>query len=307
MSEEAEDDRTQLRMTVLYADVSGSTRLYEQYGDAIARADVAVCLGVLGEVAAALGGKIIKTIGDEVMCTFPDPAKAAVAAAEMNIALREASRQKRFQTGTLRVKIGWHYGRISWRDGELIGEAPVLAQQVIRKAKAEEILTSGRSLEALPVALRRGARFIDRIEPEIGKDDLDVYELPWEETDDLTKMSTPGEMDNGEIHATLTLEHDGKKIRIDSERAHFKLGRAPDNDLAVSTPLASRHHAEITFRHGRFHLADNSTNGTVVVTDSGHRVTRLQREEIPLPEQGWIALGGAPAEHPDDTVSFRCE
>jgi len=37
-------DKSKKQLAVLYADVSGSTRLYEQYGDAIARADLALCI-----------------------------------------------------------------------------------------------------------------------------------------------------------------------------------------------------------------------------------------------------------------------
>ena len=44
------------RMAVLYADVAGSTRLYEQFGNEAARADIGACLGLLSEVVAAAAG-----------------------------------------------------------------------------------------------------------------------------------------------------------------------------------------------------------------------------------------------------------
>ena len=94
---------------------------------------------------------------------------------------------------------------------------------------------------------------------------------------------------------------------VGDERTHFRLGRAPDNDLPLDAPFGSRHHAEITFRHGRFHLRDNSTNGTVVVAGEDHKLTRLHREEMALPRHGWIALGPVPGEHAEEAVEFHCD
>ncbi|MFN7552851.1 MAG: adenylate/guanylate cyclase domain-containing protein, partial [Pseudomonadota bacterium] len=53
--------------TILFADVSGSTKLFELRGDVEARRIVAAVLAALGEVAGRHGGRVIKTIGDSVM------------------------------------------------------------------------------------------------------------------------------------------------------------------------------------------------------------------------------------------------
>ena len=102
------------------------------------------------------------------MCVFHDPVKAADAASEMQKALGTAGKEGRFQSEALHVKIGWHYGSASLRQDDVIGEAPVFAQQVIKMAKRDEILTTGTSLNALPTEFRQKARFIDRIEAEEG-------------------------------------------------------------------------------------------------------------------------------------------
>jgi len=70
--------------------------------------------------------------------------------------------------------------------------------------------------------------------------------------------------------------------------------------------FASRHHASIVFRNGRFHLRDNSTNGTVLVAADGTR-TRLHREETMLPHSGIICLGTGPEEDPEAVSRFHCE
>ena len=62
----------------------------------------------------------------------------------------------------------------------------------------------------------------------------------------------------------------------------ISIGRGLDNDLVIDDPRVSRHHAQITFRHGHYLLRDQrSTNGTfvnnqpieTVVLASGDRVS----------------------------------
>jgi class 3 adenylate cyclase len=162
-------------VVVLYADVSGSTRLYEQFGDKIARADVSVCLDILTQSANELDGEILKSIGDEIMCLFHNPVKAALAASNMQTELREASEEGRFQSGALRIKIGWHYGPAFQEHGDLLGEAPDVAQQIIKLAKADEVLTSGKALAKLPPELRMTAHRINRIRAEATGEDIEVF------------------------------------------------------------------------------------------------------------------------------------
>ena len=70
-------------LTILFADVSGSTKLFETRGDVEARRLVAAILGALSEVCARHGGRVIKTIGDEIMCTFPGPMQGLLGSVDM--------------------------------------------------------------------------------------------------------------------------------------------------------------------------------------------------------------------------------
>ena len=48
-------------------------------------------------------------------------------------------------------------------------------------------------------------------------------------------------------------------------KALLSIGRGLENDLVIDDPRVSRHHAQITFRHGHYLLRDlRSTNGTFV-------------------------------------------
>ncbi len=300
-------EETEIKLAILYADVSGSTRIYEQYGDAVARDNVEKCLRLLSEAASGMDGRVVKTIGDEIMCTFPNPVKAAMAAATMQQSLQETGEQGRFSIDSLHVKIGWHYGTVGYRGKEITGEAPATTQQIIKLAKADEILTSGQGLASLPEEMKRNARLIDTLEAEAYQGDLNVYLIPWQEEEEMTKMGsvTPA-YDESLKQKSLCLEYHGRELRLDADHTHCSIGREEVNDLCVSGRFTSRQHAEIVFRHGLFHLRDISTNGTAIVFADG-RTARLHRDEELLTDHGTICFGGLPDVDPQASVQFHCE
>jgi adenylate cyclase len=298
-------DGTIQKLAILYADVSGSTHIYEKYGDKVARENIGVCISILSNVAEGLNGRVVKTIGDEAMCEFPNPVKAAMAAKEMHEALRDASERGEFSIGEIHVKIGWHYGEIKYRGKEIIGEAPVTAQQIINLAKADEILTSKQSINALPEELKVDARFIDSVEAEAWIGELKVYGLIWEDEDEVTRIGSISSLEDNTIHKALLLDYSGKQMQLDSEHSHCLIGRGDENDLCVDGKFTSKSHAEIICRHGIFHLQDKSTNGTAVYFANGRDV-RLHREEEILADHGTIYFGGTPLNDPHAGVIFRC-
>ena len=59
-----------LEVAILFADVVGSTQLYDRFGDTKASETVALCPDVMKEATHQFQGTVIKTTGDEVMSTF---------------------------------------------------------------------------------------------------------------------------------------------------------------------------------------------------------------------------------------------
>ena len=60
-----------VQLAILFADVSGSTKLYETLGNTRAQTIISKALEVLSQAAGRHQGTIVKNIGDELMCTFP--------------------------------------------------------------------------------------------------------------------------------------------------------------------------------------------------------------------------------------------
>ena len=298
-------DKSLKKLAVLYADVSGSTRLYEQYGDAVARADMAQCIDLLQDVAKGLSGETLQTIGDEIMVAFAEPVKAALAATEMQAALRRAGEEGRFKMGILHIKIGWHFGAVVWRDDDLLGEAPTTAQQVIKLAKADEILTTRQAVDALPGPLFPDLHAIDRVQAEAWNGELEIFKMPWERTGEETQISSRPRISSTVSEVTLVLDYAGQSLRINARNSSCVIGRGKQATLQVNGRLTSRQHAEISLRNGRFVLRDESTNGSYIIAEDGSR-KHLRREEDVLQGSGRIGFGAWPDEDADGAVHFNC-
>lgn len=292
-------------LAVLYADISGSSRLYEQFGDVTAQRDIVRCLTLLTEVAQAHGGRLERTIGDEVMCSFVLPERAAQAAVAMHEKLREASAAQAFVSGTLRVRIGWHYGVAESHDGELGGALPLVAQQVTALARPDEILASDPAVAALSAGWRSAAQRLDTIESRVDGQPLTIYRLPWDKDEEVTQFrlgKTPARVI---VSTRLVLRHGATVLALDANRRRCSVGRGRDADLATGSRFTSKRHAEILYRRGRFYVVDNSINGTFIAPE-GSQVQHLHHEEAALLGKGVIMFGSPANRDPAASVSYEC-
>ena len=85
--------------TVLFADISGSTRLFEKYGDVRARQIESRVLDLLAERTVAHQGVVVKTIGDEIMSRFPEAILGVKSACDMQQAIKHDSHRPGYPSG----------------------------------------------------------------------------------------------------------------------------------------------------------------------------------------------------------------
>src|SRR5256885_15498888 len=76
---------------VLFADVSGSTKLYETIGDAAAHQAIDLCIKLFAALTEQHGGRVAKTIGDEVMAEFPHASLSGPTAPDFQLCLSEGA------------------------------------------------------------------------------------------------------------------------------------------------------------------------------------------------------------------------
>lgn len=274
----------QVDLTVLFADISGSTSLYEQLGDIAARRAVADCLTLMTREIVNHGGEVIKTIGDELMCSFDTPTAAARAATETQNALMG------MEHTTLSVRIGFHHGPVLLESGgDVFGDSVNLAARVAGLAKAGQIITTQSTLSQLPPEIRASSRFVDHAPVKGKRSNVDIFELIWVQ-EELTHMAT-GVLMEPVIAYRLQLEYAGQEILLDPGSAGISLGRHKSCDMTVNHTRASRNHARIEYRHGQYFLIDQSTNGTFIEYERDSEVIFLRRDGLPLRGRGHLVLG----------------
>ena len=283
---------------VLFADIVGSTRLYETLGDAQAKQMIDECLEVLRAATARYGGRVVKTIGDEVMCVLPDADSTCLAAIEMQ--LRTASLPANVAVQRT-IRAGFHVGPVIEENNDVFGDTVNLAARMAGLAKGNQIMTTRAAVDLLSPMLRSSTRPIAALSVKGKGDDVEVCEVLWQPTEELT-MATPSAL-AAAGHVELQLRHAGKVHRLTQANVGVFLGRDASCEILVADRMASRVHARIELRRGKFYLIDQSTNGTFVMERAEPEMV-LRREEVMLRASGQIALGHSVTDMGAELVEF---
>jgi adenylate cyclase len=279
-----------LEVAILFADVVGSTQLYDQFGDTKASETVALCLDVMKDATHQYNGTVIKTIGDEVMSTFPTVEDAMGAAVMMQA--RISADNKQDDRIAVSIRIGCHYGPVVQEQNDIFGAAVHTANRMTSQAKARQIIISGGTVEKMSAELKRQTRQIDVATVRGKLDEVALYELLWN-PEEATSMLPTIEWENQDRKASrLELSFRDKTIEVTDKRKSVIMGRAEDNDLVVKGNLISRIHAKVEMRRGRFVLVDQSTNGTFLLNLQGEE-TFVRRDSAEIHGEGTIGLGRA--------------
>ncbi len=287
--------------SVLFADVSGSTKLYETAGDAIAHAAIEKCVNLMREKTVNAKGRVIKTIGDEVMSAFANADQAADAAIEMQSAISEMPPVGNTQIG---IRIGFNHGPVVERDGDVFGDAVNLAARLAGVATKGQIITARDTVMLMSPMLKAATRAITTIQVKGKAQEIQVYELIWQQSEDMTTLASQKSVYKPK-NAKLRLMVQGAEVILSSERPGVALGRDASADLVIKERMASRAHGKIERRLDKFILTDHSANGTFI-TIEGDKEIVLRREEFTLRGHGWIAFGQSRATA-TDVVEFFCE
>jgi adenylate cyclase len=294
-----------IELAILFADVVGSTRLYELMGDQRARDMVSICIEVMRSATEQRHGTVIKTMGDEVMATFPSADEALNAAAQMQQQISNHA-QLKVDGQPVAIRIGCHFGSVVLESRDVFGSAVHTANRMTSQAKAGQIITTAATVEHLSPEWRAACRLIDTAPIKGQGNEVPLYEVLWQ-TEDVTSMvpaiALKGRQAGG---ARLRLRWLDQEVVVDDHRPAVTIGRAEDNDLVVKGNLISRLHARIELSRNKLVLIDQSTNGTFVQTLGGEE-SFVRRDSLQLKGEGLIGLGRLPESDSAQTIRFACE
>ena len=156
--------------------------------------------------------------------------------------------------------------------------------------------------------LRRENKFMDLLV----EDSQNISVIQRVDATDKTNVTLTEEIDSSKLRALfnreqrLYLTYQNVIKDVGSRTREFILGRAKDCDLSINSELASRHHALVVFRKGKFVLIDQSTNGSFVKPQGG-KETYVQAEELPLAGSGFISFGKAVTVDNEHLIYYSCQ
>jgi len=289
-----------LEVAILFADVVGSTQLYDKFGDTKASETVAICLDVMKDATQQFNGTVIKTIGDEVMSTFASVDEAMGAAVIMQTRISTESKQD--DRIPVSIRVGCHFGPVVQEQNDIFGAAVHTANRMTSQAKARQIVISGETVEKMSPKMQEQTRQIDVATVRGKMDEVALYELLWNPEEATSMLPTIEWESRGRSVSRMLLTFRDQSVEISDTRKSANIGRADDNDLVVKGNLISRIHAKVELRRGKFVLVDQSTNGTFLLNVRGEE-TFVRRDSTELNGEGTIGLGRA--EEPGDSLAIH--
>jgi class 3 adenylate cyclase len=282
-------------IAVLFADICGSTRLYENAGDRQAMTMTASCLQEMESCILRQGGTVVEVRGDGVLATF-ETAETALLAAR---AIRESTLAR-----PLSVHAGIHLGATLLAGNSIFGDTVNVAARVADLAKANEIMLSKDAYDALPTSTRFGIRPLGPVVVKGKTELMSVF---------LCAHSAPDETIIGKAFdptavtpVLLELVYADHRIQLNATSDSLVIGRHSGCGLIIEDQVVSRQHATIESKQSKFFLQDHSSNGTFI-TAEGAQMTFLRRDIMQLSGKGTISCGIRPDLNSVHSIRYDAE
>lgn len=295
--------------TVVFADISGSTALYEALGNERAAESVTRVTRWIGDTMEARGGRTVKKLGDGVLGIFGDASSAVSAMAAM---LRHhQTRQGRWpQPLRMDIRVGVASGEVVEVDGDCYGDAVNVASRLCERAGPAEIWATEITVLLAGNAADAWYRKLGMMEIRGKAEPMMLYQVEWREDeppDSLTMQaalaSSYAPVDS--VLGKIQFSWHGVDHSFSSSDAPVLVGRAQHAQLCVNDPRVSRLHARIDWRNSGFVLTDMSSFGTWVRFEGSDSSVRLRRDACILHGTGDIALGVPFMEPSAPVISFH--
>ena len=281
--------------TVLFADLRGSTSLYETLGNAEATVVVTQSVALLAGVVRACGGQVVKTLGDGLMAMFDTPLAGVQAADDMHDSLDRMPAGPTLSSlvqrvPPLKLQVALAHGEVVELAGDCFGDAVNVAARLLDHAGDNETLVITTVLAGLPEAERTRFRSLDRMQLRGRVEPVHVFLLEARRFGDTAPTAYGG----------LNPVSDPEGIRLvwlDLNRVYagpslpVVLGRSPQATYCIDDSRVSRSHARIDWHGGTFQLTDLSYNGTYVLFANDTETLSLRRGSCTLHGSGIISLG----------------
>lgn len=287
---------------IAFTDLSNSARLFRELGDAAARDLTHLFYDRVAALLPDFGGRLVKTLGDGVMCAFPDAERAVLAMSALHAqmaGIQEAGQR-------LRIHSGVSYGSVIVEGTDIFGTVVNVSAYLAAIARIDQILATQPVIDRLSPPTRACARaaYAARLKGD-DRESL-VHEIVWQT--DRAGMTNVNPSAVGLLPAdegAMQLLVAGAMHRVDAFHPRLALGRNADSDIVAVDDFVSRVHALVEVDTMRFKLIDRSANGTYVAFQGVPGEARVLRGETVLHGSGRISLGRALGDPQARPIEFR--
>jgi class 3 adenylate cyclase len=294
--------------TILFADLRGSTGLFESLGNAEATSVVTHCVSSLTPAVHKHGGHVVKTLGDGLMAVFDSPAQAVQSALQMHevlagIVARGTERGASSGLRALRLQVAVSRGEVVEMAGDCFGDAVNVAARLLDHAGDNETLVTGAVLAGLTRTIKAMFRSLDQMVLRGRVEPVQVFVHGGRRSGDSAATQF-GDVSPAVEPDAIRLQWLQLDLTFASRQMPVVLGRSPQAHYCVDDSRVSRSHARLDWHGGSFQLSDLSYNGTYVRFGDGEIVS-LRRGSCLLHGKGAIGLGGSPADPTSACVRFE--
>lgn len=296
-----------VQRSVLFADLRGSTGLFETLGNAEAAAVVTQSVGLMAQIIGNCGGSVVKTLGDGLMAVFEDAQDAIDAADEMHESLDRIvaeTPRRGARLPALKLQVAVAQGEVVQLGGDCFGDAVNVAARLLDRAGDNETLATQQVLDGLEAEDRGRFRSLSKLQLRGRQEAVQVHRLEARRFGE-----TVATLFEGSLPTTVP---DGIRLTWLDENRVFAgtdlpavLGRSPQATYCIDDTRVSRSHCRIEWHGGTFQVSDLSYNGTFVRFAGSDELVALRRGSCTLHGSGVIALGAAPTDPSAPTVHFE--
>jgi adenylate cyclase len=304
------DSQTTVHTTVVFADLIGSTGLFEATGNASAARAVTQLTQWICEIFVSNDGHIVKTLGDGVLATFKESSNAVEAVIEM-----QRRHQKNLVSNRgnpqMPIRVGVASGNVEIVAGDCYGDAVNVAARLSDLSGASQIWAASSVLEG---SGREGSvryRPLGPINIRGRAEPCSVYQIEWkvEENSDFLTMqasidSIPSGADGDVLGGEIALSWLEKVKTFKAFDLPVHVGRDKKVEFVVNDPRVSREHVRFEWRNGGVVLVDVSSYGSWVRFAGASSDLLLRRDECVLHGSGEIALGAPFTDLSVPTLTF---
>jgi len=290
--------------TVVFADLVGSTSLFERLGDDTASRFVTQLAGTLSQLFEQHQGRVVKLLGDGLFVVFKEEGNAVAACMSIQNHLLE----KRIQPGgtgaPIQMQMGIESGEVVEIDGDCFGDTVNSAARLADLAGAAQILTTENVWKALIPAQRAALRSMGPMYLRGRAEASHVYRVEWQAGRDEDSTMAGRSMFAPQKNEYLEMVFGSNVLHFDSKSPKVSLGRLAEAAMPINDPRVSRVHATLEWRGGHFLLTDTSSFGTWVYLGNQTEAVVLRRTECYLVGSGQIVPGCERTDEKAPVINF---